>query len=182
MISSLHMQLTPLTMMIFHCLKRKWTNSCVVVYHRLICISKSVVYWCYCETGDFRKVWKRKSANNSQTFWGLANGTRLRLLNTGPKLRVIECEIITGPRYKPPIVIHLLVEKSFINWENFVNSKRFRNIRDRKQNGDPDFGWICNEWSWYIHKKFLFDFVGFWLRYPRGIPDSENRWEINRNI
>ena len=35
---------------------------------------------------------------------GLANGTRLRLLRTGPKLCCIECEIITGPRYEKPIV------------------------------------------------------------------------------
>ena len=37
---------------------------------------------------------------------GLVNGTRLRLLRTGPKLCCIECEIITGPRYEKPIVCH----------------------------------------------------------------------------
>ena len=43
---------------------------------------------------------------------GLANGTRLRLLRTGPKLCCIECEIITGPRYEKPIV-YLFMKYSY---------------------------------------------------------------------
>ena len=42
---------------------------------------------------------------------GLANGTRLRLLRTGPKLCCIECEIITGPRYEKPIVSMFIKKK-----------------------------------------------------------------------
>ena len=36
---------------------------------------------------------------------GLANGTRLRLLEVGEKKRTMKCEILTGPRVKKPIVI-----------------------------------------------------------------------------
>ena len=39
---------------------------------------------------------------------GLANGTRLRLLDVGEKKRTIKCEILTGPRVKKPTVILLI--------------------------------------------------------------------------
>ena len=46
---------------------------------------------------------------------GLANGTRLRLLRTGPKLCCIECEIITGPRYEKPIVyFHINIREKIL--------------------------------------------------------------------
>ena len=39
---------------------------------------------------------------------GLANGTRLRLLEISPKRAVIKCEVITGPRVKKPVVNKIL--------------------------------------------------------------------------
>ena len=41
---------------------------------------------------------------------GLANGTRLKLLEIGPKRATIKCEVVTGPRVqktKVPIMIKL---------------------------------------------------------------------------
>ena len=83
------------------------------LYFKIGCILMLLRNW---RLSEGMKMLLRK---NSQKFWGLANGTRLRLVNTGPKLRVIECEIITGPRYKPPIVIHLILENFFHELRKF---------------------------------------------------------------
>ena len=38
---------------------------------------------------------------------GLANGTLLRVHDVGEKLHVIQCEILSGPKFKKPVVPRL---------------------------------------------------------------------------
>ena len=44
---------------------------------------------------------------------GLANGTRLRLLEMGRKCRTIKCEVLTGPKFKKPVVTSSFTNISF---------------------------------------------------------------------